>query len=185
MNHQHQLQGQQPAQASSKASGEQQEAKRTSRKAAVKYLSDDADAIIAKALSILEQRLRRPGQMLTTPGVVKDFLRLRLSGLDHEQFHVLFLDVKNRLLAVETMFTGTLTHTSVYPREVVKAALRHNASGLMFAHNHPSGACEPSEADLRLTTTLVQALTLVDVRVLDHFVIAGVDAHSFAEHGQL
>ena len=183
MNHQPQSQRQLPAQASSKASGEQP--KRTTRKAVAAYLSEDADAIIAKALSILKQRLRQPGHHLTNPGAVKEFLAMRLCGLDHEQFHVLFLDVKNRLVAAEAMFTGTLTHTSVYPREVVKAALRHNASSVIFAHNHPSGCTDPSEADQRLTTNLVQALALVEIRVLDHFVVAGVDAYSFAEHGLL
>ncbi|RLM51887.1 hypothetical protein DVK02_16725, partial [Halobellus sp. Atlit-31R] len=85
----------------------------------------------------------------------------------------------------EEMFRGTLTHTSVYPREVVKAALRRNAAGVILAHNHPSGVPEPSEADLRLTSSLVQALALVDIRVLDHFVVAGTRVHSFAEHGQI
>jgi DNA repair protein RadC len=98
---------------------------------------------------------------------------------------VLFLDVKNRLIDSQEMFTGTLTHTSVYPREVVKAALRRNAASVMLAHNHPSGVSEPSDADLRLTTALVQALSLVDVRVLDHFVVAGNHVHSFAENGQM
>ncbi len=95
------------------------------------------------------------------------------------------MDVKNRLLACDEMFRGTLTHTSVYPREVLKAALGYNAASVMFAHNHPSGVADPSEADLLLTRALVEALRLVDVRVLDHFVIACPGVHSFAEHGQL
>jgi DNA repair protein RadC len=95
------------------------------------------------------------------------------------------LDVKNRLIDSQEMFTGTLTQTSVYPREVVKAALSRNASSVLLAHNHPSGVCEPSDADLHLTGALVQALSLIDVRVLDHFVVAGSHVHSFAEHGQL
>jgi len=122
---------------------------------------------------------------MCSPDVVKTYLRGKFGLQAYESFVVLFLDVKNRLIDHEEMFRGTLTHTSVYPREVVKAALRRNAAGVMLAHNHPSGAPEPSEADLRLTTALVQALALVDVRVLDHFVVAGAHVHSFAEHGQL
>jgi len=129
-----------------------------------------------------EQFTREP---LCSPEVVKTYLRTRFGCQAHESFIVLFLDVKNRLIDHQEMFTGTLTHTSVYPREVVKAALRRNASGVMLAHNHPSGAPDPSEADMRLTSALVQALALVDVRVLDHFVVAGSQVHSFAENGQL
>jgi DNA repair protein RadC len=129
-----------------------------------------------------EQFAREP---LCSPDAVKTYLRTKFGSQAHESFVVLFLDVKNRLISHQEMFSGTLTHTSVYPREVVKAALRRNASGVMLAHNHPSGAPEPSEADLRLTSALVQALALVDVRVLDHFVVAGTQVHSFAENGQL
>ncbi|WP_426175948.1 RadC family protein [Massilia sp. TWR1-2-2] len=125
------------------------------------------------------------GQTLGSPEAVKLYLRMTLSQRAHESFVVLFLDVKNRLIVSEEMFRGTLTHTSVYPCEVVKAALRHNAAGVMLAHNHPSGTPEPSESDLVLTRALVQALALVDVRILDHFVVAGPHVHSFAEHGQL
>ena len=125
------------------------------------------------------------GETLGSPETVKRYLRMTLSARGHESFVVLFLDVKNRLIQCEEMFRGTLTHTSVYPREVVKAALRHNAAGVMLAHNHPSGTPEPSESDLALTRALVQALALVDVRILDHFVVAGPHVHSFAEHGQM
>jgi DNA repair protein RadC len=125
------------------------------------------------------------GQSLASPEIARQYLRLCMGRQPHESFRVLFLDVKNRLLASEEMFRGTLTHTSVYPREVVKAALGYNAASVMLAHNHPSGVPEPSEADLLLTRALVQALGLIDVRVLDHFVIAGPHVHSFAENGQL
>ncbi len=124
-------------------------------------------------------------QAIDSPDKAKQYLRLHLGRQRHESFVVLFLDVKNRLIACEEMFRGTLTHTSVYPREIVKAALARNAAGLMLAHNHPSGTPEPSEADLLLTRALVQALALVDVRILDHFVVAGPHVHSFAEHGQM
>lgn len=125
------------------------------------------------------------GQLLSSPDAVRQYLRMTLGRQAHESFMVLFLDVKNCLLASEEMFRGTLTHTSVYPREVVKAALAHNAASVMLAHNHPSGSPEPSQADLLLTRALLQALALVDVRVLDHFIVAGASVHSFAEHGQL
>ncbi|HEX2531660.1 MAG TPA: JAB domain-containing protein, partial [Burkholderiaceae bacterium] len=103
----------------------------------------------------------------------------------YESFVVLFLDVKNRLISCEELFRGTLTQTSVYPREVVKTALSRNAAGIILAHNHPSGISDPSAADHMLTKALKQALALVDVRVLDHFVVAGRNTYSFAEHGEL
>ncbi len=125
------------------------------------------------------------GDLLGSPEAVRQYLRLTFSRQRHESFVILFLDVKNRLIACNEMFRGTLTHTSVYPREVVKAALACNAASIMLAHNHPSGTPEPSESDLLLTRALVQAMALVDIRVLDHFVVAGPQVHSFAEHGQL
>ena len=127
----------------------------------------------------------RVGATLGSPKAVKEYLRLTFAGKSFESFHVLFLDVKNRLIEAKEMFRGTLTHTSVYPREVVKEALARNAASVMLAHNHPSGTTDPSESDLLLTRSLVQALALVDIRILDHFVVAGHQVHSFAEHGQL
>jgi DNA repair protein RadC len=144
----------------------------------------------AQLQAVLELARRAGGeefsrQALCSPDAVKTYLRGHFGCQPHESFMVLFLDVKNRLIDSVEMFSGTLTHTSVYPREVVKAALRRNAASVMLAHNHPSGVCEPSDADLRLTNALVQALALVDVRVLDHFVVAGAHVHSFAENGQI
>lgn len=145
----------------------------------------------AQLHATLEMARRVTGEQLRerttlgSPEAVKQHLRLELARKDHEAFYVLFLDVKNRLIASEQLFTGTLTQTSVYPREVVKKALGHNAASVMLAHNHPSGSPEPSEADLLLTRALMQALALVDVRILDHFVVAGPRVHSFAEHGQI
>ena len=118
-----------------------------------------------------------------SPNVVKDYLRLVLGGRQQEVFMVLFLDAQHRLIASEEMFHGTLTQTSVYPREVVKRALIHNAAAVMLSHNHPSGLAEPSSADRSLTEALKQALGLVDVRVLDHIVIGEQEALSFAERG--
>jgi DNA repair protein RadC len=122
---------------------------------------------------------------LQSPQAVRDYLRLALAERPYEVFVGLFLDSQNRLLATEELFRGTLAQTSVYPREVVKAALARNAAAVIFAHNHPSGLAEPSRADELLTLALKQALSLVDVRTLDHFVIAGGRLTSLAERGLL
>ncbi len=141
-------------------------------------------AVLEMARRALAEQMR-VGDSLTSPAAVRDFLRLRLAGLPHEVFMAVFLDAQNRVLAVEELFRGTLTQTSVYPREVVKRALAHNAGGVILAHNHPSGVAEPSQADHWLTQQLKQALALVDVRVLDHFLVAGGRGVSFAERGWL
>ena len=122
---------------------------------------------------------------LTSPGAVRDLLKLKLAGLPHEVFVCIQLDAQHRVIAIEEMFRGTLTQTSVYPREVVKAALKANAAAVIFAHNHPSGVAQPSQADELLTRNLKEALSLVDVKVLDHFIVAGTTAISFAERGLL
>jgi len=122
---------------------------------------------------------------LVSPEAVRDYLRLSLGGRPYEVFVGLFLDSQNRVLAAEELFRGTLAQTSVYPREVVKAALARNAAAMIFAHNHPSGVAEPSRADELLTQALKQALALVDIRTLDHFVVAGGRLTSFAERGLL
>ncbi|WP_153109210.1 RadC family protein [Propionivibrio limicola] len=122
----------------------------------------------------------------SSPTVVRDYLRLHLSGLSHEVFFALWVNTQNQLIASEELFCGSLSQTSVYPREVVKKALTHNAAAVVFAHNHPSGVCEPSAADEALTRELKKALALVDVRVLDHFIVAGQHTPlSFAERGLL
>lgn len=144
----------------------------------------DHDATIRAALCILEARARH-GRILGDPGAVRDLLRLKLAEEPREHFAVAFLDTQNRLTAWEIMFSGTLSQTSVYPREVVKAALRHNAAAVILAHNHPSGVAEPSHADQSLTETLRRALALVEVRILDHFVVTLEAATSFAERGLL
>lgn len=126
------------------------------------------------------------GDSLASPRAVRDYLQLAIGSQPHEIFMVLLLDAQNRVIASEELFRGTLTQTSVYPREVVKLALRHNAAGAIFAHNHPSGVAEPSRADEALTQSLKQALALVDVKVLDHFIVAGsATPLSFAEKGLL
>jgi DNA repair protein RadC len=127
----------------------------------------------------------RAGDVLSSPQQVRSYLCLKLGSLKREVFVVLFLDAQNRVVAQEELFAGTLTQTSVYPREVVKRALHHNAASVIFAHNHPSGVAEQSRADELLTTALKQALALVEVRVLDHFIVAGNTTLSFAERGLL
>jgi len=123
------------------------------------------------------------GDALASPGAVRDYLRLTLENRAREAFVAVLLDAQNRVIAQEELFQGTLTQTSVYPREIVKCAMRHNAAAVIFAHNHPSGVAEPSQADQTLTETLKRALALIDVRVLDHFVIGRGMATSFAERG--
>lgn len=140
-------------------------------------------AVELAARTLTEQLTVR--ESLTSPGAVRDLLRLKLAGLPHEVFVCIYLDAQHRVISVEEMFRGTLTQTSVYPREVVKACLRANAAAVIFAHNHPSGACQPSQADEHLTRNLKDALSLVDVKVLDHFIVAGTQALSFAERGLL
>jgi DNA repair protein RadC len=123
--------------------------------------------------------------VLSSPKQVRDYLMLKLGALPREVFMVMMVDAQNRVIAQETLFEGTLTQTSVYPREVVKRALHHNAASVIFAHNHPSGVAEPSKADETLTQSLKQALALVDIRVLDHFIVAGNSTLSFTERGLL
>ena len=125
------------------------------------------------------------GESICSPQAAKQYLRLAMAGRPYESFHVLFLDVRNRLIAARELFRGTLTQTSVFPREIVKRALHFNAAAIIFAHNHPSGVAEPSRADEALTQTLRAALALVDVRVLDHVIVAPGNALSMAEKGLL
>jgi DNA repair protein RadC len=141
-------------------------------------------AVLALVKRSLHQEMRRRDN-LSSPGAVRDYLRLNLAARGREVFVAVFLDAQNRVLKLEELFAGTLTQTSVYPREVVRSALHHNAAAVIFAHNHPSGLAEPSRADEVLTQTLKQALALVDVKVLDHFIVGGDSAMSFAERGLL
>jgi DNA repair protein RadC len=127
----------------------------------------------------------REATALTSPGAVRDYLRLAIGGRPHEVFLCIWLDAQHRAIKFDELFRGTLTQTSVYPREVVKMALSVNAAAVIFAHNHPSGVAQPSQADEMLTANLKEALALVEVKVLDHFIIAGNQAISFAERGLL
>jgi len=147
-----------------------------------KYAQLQAALELARRSLSEQMRVR---DALSSPQAVRDYLRLALSGRDHEVFVAVLLDAQNRVIATEELFRGTLMQTSVFPREVVKYALTHAAASIIFAHNHPSGLAEPSQADEILTRTLKQALALVDVRVLDHFIVGDGAAMSFAERGLL
>lgn len=144
------------------------------------------EEILSAARDILMRKLGdERGSALTSPGIVRDYLRLTLGTLEHEEFWCLWLDAQHRVLAAEQMFRGTLTQTSVYPREVAKAGLRANAAAVILAHNHPSGLAQPSQADEYLTRTIKDALALIEIKVLDHFIVAGNQTLSFAERGLL
>ena len=143
------------------------------------------DDIINAAIAVLEKRMRYHDVTLSSPADTRAYLRLRLAHLEHEIFACLFLDNRHRVIEYAELFRGTIDGASVHPREVVKAALAHNAAAVILAHNHPSGVAEPSQADLHLTRRLREALGLVDIRVLDHLVIGDGEAVSFAERGLL
>ena len=154
----------------------------------VKGLGPAKRAQFEAAIEIARRSIQGPLReqpALTSPGAVRDYLRLALGRREHEVFVCIWLDAQHRVIEFDEPFRGTLTQTSVYPREVVKAALARNAAAVIFAHNHPSGAAQPSQADELLTRNLKEALALVDVKVLDHFIVAGAQAISFAERGLL
>lgn len=151
------------------------------------YLVDRAvseNEILNFAQQLVARKFRK-GRALCSPDEIRRFFALKLSEYEHEVFCVLFLDNKHQVIKFEEMFRGTINVASVYPREVVKRALFHNAAAVVFVHNHPSGTPEPSTADRRITERLIDALVLIDVRVLDHFVVGGVQSVSFAERGLL
>lgn len=144
------------------------------------------DATIASALAILERRLayvNQRGAPLTSPQATRDFLRLKMAEYPREHFGVLFLDTRHRAIAYEELFFGTIDSAHVHPREIVKAALRLNASAIIVAHNHPSGVAEPSQADLAITRRIRDACGLVDIRLLDHFIVGSTEVVSLAERG--
>lgn len=152
------------------------------RDAQGRYLLATAEQILEAARQAIERKMQR-GTSLTSPAAVKEYLHAKLAGFEHEVFAVLFMDTQHRLIEYAEMFRGTIDGASVYPRELVKEALRLNAAAVIVSHNHPSGNSEPSGADRALTQRLKEALGLVDVRVLDHVIVAGTDATSFAERG--
>ena len=144
------------------------------------------EEILALARDIIMRQLGQEKRAaLTSPDLVRNYLRLTLGTLEHEEFWCIWLDAQHRVIAAQQMFRGTLTQTSVYPREIAKAALHANAAAVIFAHNHPSGVAQPSHADEHITRQLKEALALLDVRVLDHFIVAEMHALSFSERGLL
>lgn len=144
-------------------------------------LSDER--IVARAIEIVKSRIQKTGDLMSNPESVKNYFVLKNALLEHEVFGCMFLNSQNNLISYQELFRGTLTQTSVYPREVVKAALGCNAASVIFTHNHPSGICQQSNADVKITSELKKALAMVDVVVLDHIIVAGVDTLSFAEKG--
>ena len=148
------------------------------------YRPAHVDEVLQAAQRLLLQQLHE-GPLLTSPEVVRDFLSVKLGTLEHEVFAALMLDAQHRLIEYVELFRGTVAQTSVYPREVVKESLARNAAAVIFAHNHPSGVAEPSRADELLTHALKSALALIDVRVLDHVIVAGRNTFLFSEHGKL
>ena len=148
------------------------------------YVAASTQELVEAAKTAMNRRFRR-GAALTSPKAVRDFLAMRLGALEHEVFGVLLLDTRHRLIEFVELFRGTIDGASVHPREVVKLALEKNAAALICVHPHPSGVCEPSRADEAITTRLRDALALVDIRVLDHIIIAGGEAVSLAERGVL
>jgi DNA repair protein RadC len=154
----------------------------------IKGLGPAKSAQFAAAVELVRRSLQekmKENAALTSPGEVRDYLRLALSRREEEAFVCIWLDAQHKVIEIKEAFKGTLTQTSVYPREIVKAALARNAAAVIFAHNHPSGVAQPSQADELLTRNLKEALALVDVKVLDHFIVAGNQAISFAERGLL
>jgi len=148
------------------------------------YREATLEEIMAGARSALASRVRK-GTVFTSPKLTADYLRTHLATLEHEVFTLIFVDNRHRFIAREELFRGTIDGASVHPREVVKEALKHNAAAVILAHNHPSGVAEPSMADERITHRLRDALALVDIRVLDHLIVAGGDITSLAERGLL
>lgn len=146
------------------------------------YRPANADEVLQAAQRVLAGQMRGC-EVLASPQVVRDYLRVKLGALEHEVFAVVHLDSQNRVLEYVEMFRGSVSQTSVYPREVVKEALARNSAALLLVHNHPSGSTQPSRADEMLTQTLKSALALVDVRVLDHVIVAGAEVLSMAERG--
>ena len=152
------------------------------RDAQGRYLLATADQILEAARQAIDHKMQR-GASFSSPTAVKEYLRVKLAGFEHEVFAVLFLDTQHRLIEYAEMFRGTIDSASVYPRELVKEALRLNAAAVIVSHNHPSGNPEPSAADKAMTAQLRQGLALVDVRTLDHVIVAGNSTASFAERG--
>jgi DNA repair protein RadC len=149
------------------------------------HFSENEASIVSQAIAILESKYKRDELHANSPDAVKIYCRLRIGNLEHEEFHVLFLDYRYRLISAERLFMGSIAGVNVYPREIAKRVLNHNASAVIILHNHPSGSCAPSEADKEITSRLQEALGLLDIRVLDHIIVSQIDSFSFAQEGIL
>jgi len=148
------------------------------------HMDDRARKAIDRAAKLMEESAVYRTEAMNHPNTIRTYLKFKLAPLEHEELHAIWLDVRNHIIAFERLASGSLTQANVYPREVVKAALRHNAAGLVLAHNHPSGALEPSRADVMLNESLLAVLALIDVKIIDHFIVAGnSDPLSFKERG--
>lgn len=145
----------------------------------------DEEQLVQQALSVMERHLFQRGPCLEFPEAVRDYLRLNLAGENHEVFAVLFLDSRHRVLAFEQLFHGSINNVNVYPRRVLQRVLEHNSAAVILVHNHPSGDTTPSREDIHVTATLKNILTVIDVRLLDHFIVGCGDPYSFSEAGQL
>ena len=150
-----------------------------------RQLTDEEQTLIDQAIRCLERRYLVKSDILTSPEATRSYLKLRLGGLTYEVFSLLLLDNRHRVIGYEEVFRGTIDGASVHPREIVRRVIETNAAAVIFAHNHPSGVAEPSQADLRLTQRLKEALALIDVRVLDHLIIGDSESVSFAERSLL
>ena len=146
----------------------------------------DDDSIIEQAIKLIQSKLKTPGKALTSPNLVRDYLILHLAQFEEEHFSMILLDNQHRVIGFENIFRGTVDAASVYPREIVKTVLAHNAAAVVLAHNHPSGNAEPSNADMTLTKRIKESLAPIDVRILDHIIVGGCSQTltvSFAERG--
>lgn len=143
------------------------------------------ERIMEQAKGIIKKNLMRLTDVMDSPTVVSDYCIIQYGLYEHETFNVMLLDNRHRVIAVEQLFRGTIDGSAVYPREVVKCCLKYNAAAVIFTHNHPSGIPEPSMADEKITNKLIDALSHVDIRVLDHIIVGGDQTYSFAEAGKL
>ena len=147
---------------------------------------DNSDDLIKAAIAVLEERVRyKVEDVIARPEDVRNLIKLKLSGLEHEEFHVIWLTTQNQVIEIQKVFRGTISQASVYPRELAKEGLKRNAACCILVHNHPSGLVEPSSADINLTNELKKTMNLVDIRIVDHFIVAGAELYSFAEKGLL
>ncbi|RCW63324.1 DNA repair protein RadC [Marinobacter nauticus] len=153
---------------------------------AIAQTPEGIKAIFRKSCELIDKQFEKiPEDILNSPAKVKEVLKARLAHVPHEEFGILVLNTRHQAIAFEVVARGTIDGAKVYPREVVKAILKHNGAACIAVHNHPSGVCEPSQADIQLTSTLKMALATVDIRFLDHMIVGRGEPYSLAEHGKM